>query len=54
MRSMIFATATLIALSAPLAAQSVNLPTLTFPEPGTFCGPLQLCAPEVITQDARD
>lgn len=53
MRPMILATAALMTLTAPLAAQSVTLPTLTFPTPGTFCGPLQLCTPHV-TQDVRD
>lgn len=39
-----------LALTASASAQDVLLPTLTFPQPGTFCGPLQLCTPDV-TQD---
>lgn len=52
MRRLTLATATLIALAAPLAAQGVSFPTVTFPEPGTFCGPLQLCEP-LVTRGAQ-
>ena len=43
----------LIALVAatPLAAQDMTFPTTDFPQPGTFCGPLQLCQP-LTTRDA--
>ncbi len=47
MRPLILAALAATALSAPLAAQNIAFPSLTFPEPGTFCGPLQLCSPEV-------
>lgn len=39
-------------LAAPALAQEVTFPTLTMPEPVTFCGPLQLCAP-LVTQDVQ-
>ena len=56
MRHLIFAAvtaATLIPMTQHVTAQGVAFPTLTFPEQGTFCGPLKLCTP-LVTQDARD
>ncbi|WP_224814115.1 hypothetical protein [Hasllibacter sp. MH4015] len=53
MRSLILAAIAATALSAPLAAQSVSFPSTTFPEPGTFCGPFQLCQPEVTRGPTR-
>ncbi|UWQ94900.1 hypothetical protein K3728_14545 [Rhodobacteraceae bacterium M385] len=41
-----------LTLAAPALAQEVTFPTLTMPEPGTFCGPLQLCTP-LVTQDVQ-
>lgn len=49
MRRLTLATVTLITLAAPLGAQGVSVPTLTFPQPGVFCGPLKLCGP-LVTQ----
>lgn len=37
--------------ASPAMAQGVPFPTLDFPQPGTFCGPLQLCQP-LTTRDA--
>ena len=37
-------------LGASAHAQSMTFPTLDFPEPGTFCGPFQVCAPDVATR----
>ncbi|MBL4628313.1 MAG: hypothetical protein JKY00_09800 [Roseicyclus sp.] len=53
MRRLTLAAITLAALSAPLAAQGILLPSVTFPEPGTFCGPLQLCVPEATRGGSR-
>lgn len=41
--------AALIAFWASTAlAQDITLPGLTFPAPGTFCGPMQLCPPDTV------
>ena len=52
MRRLTITALTLMALTAPALAQDVTLPTLTFPQPGTFCGPLQLCEP-LVTRDTQ-
>lgn len=52
MRRLILTALTMMTLAAPALAQGVTLPTLTFPQPGTFCGPLQLCEP-LVTRDAQ-
>lgn len=51
MRRLTTAVLVTIALTSAASAQGVSFPTLTFPQPDTFCGPLQLCPPEP-TQDA--
>lgn len=52
MRRILIATLTTVVLTGPSIAQDVSLPTFTFPQPGTFCGPLQLCEP-LTTRDAQ-
>ena len=37
-------------LTLPLSAQSVPSVPSEFPEPGTFCGLFQLCAPVTVTR----
>lgn len=51
MRRLTLTAATILALSGPGLAQDLNFPTFTPPQPGTFCGPLQLCEP-LVTRDA--
>ena len=47
-KSLILAAFTALTLTSGAAlAQNFTLPNVTFPEPGTFCGPAQLCAPDV-------
>lgn len=53
MRRLFLAAVTTLVLVAPAMAQGVSFPTLTFPQPGTFCGPLQLCAP-LTTRDVQE
>lgn len=50
MRLIALAALIVIGIAAQASAQSVSLPSVTFPEPGTFCGPLQLCQPDLVTQ----
>lgn len=45
MRRTVLAVLAIASLAAPVAAQDISFPTLDFPQPGTFCGPLQLCQP---------
>lgn len=51
MRRLALAAVTTIALATSASAQGVSFPTPTFPQPGTFCGPLQLCEP-LTTRDS--
>lgn len=53
MRRLTLTALTLLALSGPSFAQGTALPNVSFPEPGTFCAPFQLCTP-LVSQDARD
>lgn len=53
MRRIALTAATTLVLATPTPAQDVSFPTLTFPQPGTFCGPLQLCPP-VTTRDVQE
>ncbi|MBF9045182.1 hypothetical protein HKCCE4037_17700 [Rhodobacterales bacterium HKCCE4037] len=50
MRPVLLAALITLGFAAQASAQSVTLPNVTFPEPGTFCGPLQLCQPDLVTQ----
>ncbi len=44
MRPLFLATVLLATSLVPASAQSIpDAPTLTYPEPGTFCGVLKLC-----------
>ena len=52
MRRLTLAALTTLALAAPAVAQDISFPVFTPPEPGTFCGPLQLCEP-LVTRDVR-
>lgn len=45
MRRLFLTAATLAALTTPAVAQDLTFPSVTFPQPGTFCGALQLCKP---------
>ncbi len=47
MRPTLLAALLLLGFAAQATAQSVSMPSVSFPEPGTFCGPFQLCQPEV-------
>ena len=50
MRPIILVALIALGLTAQAHAQSVYLPRVSFPEPGTFCGPMKLCQPEPVTQ----
>ncbi|MEJ6391276.1 hypothetical protein [Gymnodinialimonas ulvae] len=50
MRPIALAALIALGLAAQASGQSVNLPSISFPEPGTFCGPMQLCQPDLVTQ----
>lgn len=52
MRRLTLTAIILAALTTPTLAQDVSFPTLSFPQPGTFCGPLTLCEP-LVTRDTR-
>lgn len=46
-----YALVLMLTLAGPAAAQDIIFPTGDFPQPGTFCGPFQLCQP-LTTRDA--
>ncbi|MEX3016196.1 hypothetical protein [Gymnodinialimonas hymeniacidonis] len=50
MRPTLLAALIVLGFAAQASAQSVALPSVSFPEPGTFCGPFQLCQPDLVTQ----
>lgn len=53
MRRLALTALTLMTLATPSMAQDIQMPTLTFPQPGTFCGPFQLCEP-MVTRTAQN
>lgn len=53
MRRLTLTATILAALTTPTLAQDLSFPTVTFPQPGTFCGPLHLCEP-LVTRDTQD
>ena len=50
MRPIALAALIALGLTTQAFALNVNLPSVTFPEPGTFCGPMQVCQPDLVTQ----
>jgi hypothetical protein len=50
MRHILLAAA--LTLSTVSAAQAVTIPTLSYPEPGTFCGFMTLCGPDTRKAEA--
>lgn len=50
MRPIALAALITLGLATYAPAQSISLPNVSFPEPGTFCGPLRLCQPDLVTQ----
>jgi hypothetical protein len=53
MRRLATVTVIIASLTGPALAQDITMPTITMPEPGTFCAPFQLCVP-LVTRDVRD
>jgi hypothetical protein len=53
MRPLALAALIAFGFAAQAPAQSLTFPSVSFPEPGTFCGPLQLCTPDLVTQDVN-